>query len=209
LEIDHIIVAVDDLGRAAERLFNDHGLAAAAGGRHPGHGTGNMIVPLAGVYIELMAVVDPVEAASSPLGRFVAEHVAAGGGPMALCLRTDDLAAVATERGVEPIPMVRRTPDGTELAWELAGLDRALGAQRLPFFIEWHVAPGRHPAETPVKHPGGAAALEKVVLRGDRDLIGTWLGRADGAIVVEPGPPGVEAIHLSVGGAPVVITRQP
>ena len=49
-----------------------------AGGRHPGHGTANRIVPLGSSYIELMAVVDRVEADSSPLGSWVERRLVDG-----------------------------------------------------------------------------------------------------------------------------------
>src|SRR5262245_6695165 len=75
LALDHVIVVVADLDSAAGRLYREHGLASVAGGRHAGHGTGNRIVPLGSTYIELMAVVDPDEAASSPVGSWVGQRV--------------------------------------------------------------------------------------------------------------------------------------
>jgi hypothetical protein len=78
LEIDHVIVAVADLDVAAAALEREHGLASVAGGRHPGHGTGNRIVPLGDSYLELMAVVDEDEASASPLGA-LALPLASGG----------------------------------------------------------------------------------------------------------------------------------
>ncbi|RPI24531.1 MAG: VOC family protein [Actinobacteria bacterium] len=209
LEIDHVIVAVDDLDRAAARLSAASGLTVLAGGRHPGHGTGNMIVPLGTTYLELMAVVDREEAAGSILGRFVTDRVAAGGGPMALCLRTDDIAAIAGERAIELLAMGRRKPDGSELSWHLAGLDQAFGEERLPFFIEWHAAPGDHPAETGVHHPGGAAALERVVVGGSEARLHEWVGGAVLPIEVAAAPPGVLAAHLTIGGDPFVIWSRP
>ena len=71
LAIDHVIVIVEDLDAAARRYYEQTGLASVSGGRHPGHGTANRIVPLGSSYIELMAVVDRVEADSSPLGSWV------------------------------------------------------------------------------------------------------------------------------------------
>ena len=91
LEFDHVIFAVRDFDDFAGRLRSDHGLGSAPGGAHPGHGTGNRIVPLGADYIELMSVVDAEEAAASPLGRWVTERVASGEGPAALCLRSDDI----------------------------------------------------------------------------------------------------------------------
>ena len=66
LALDHVIVTVHELDAAARRYHEEHGLGSVPGGRHAGHGTGNRIVPLGTSYIELMAVVDGDEAASSP-----------------------------------------------------------------------------------------------------------------------------------------------
>jgi hypothetical protein len=59
LWVDHIVYAVDDLEAAAERLRREFGFASVVGGRHPGWGTANRIVPLGREYVELVAVVDP------------------------------------------------------------------------------------------------------------------------------------------------------
>jgi Glyoxalase-like domain len=198
-------VAVDDLDTAAATLLADHGLASVPGGRHPGHGTANRIVPMAGAYLELMAVADPEEAGGSILGRFVIAVVEAGGGPMAVCLRTGDIGLVSARLGLEPMAMERKRPDGTKLKWLLAGLDRALGPDRLPFFIEWQVAPGQHPAETVIRHRGGPASLDGVILRGDAATVAEWIGANVPSLHVLPGEPGVAAIHLTVGGTEVVI----
>ena len=53
-----MVLAVRDLERSADRLWDEHGLAFAPGGRHPGWGTANMIAPLGSSYVELLAVVD-------------------------------------------------------------------------------------------------------------------------------------------------------
>ncbi len=46
LRIDHIVWGVDDLDRAAAEVQERYGLASVPGGRHPGWGTANRIVPL-------------------------------------------------------------------------------------------------------------------------------------------------------------------
>ena len=53
-------------------LAADFDLPSVDGGRHPGWGTANRIVPLGDTYIELVTVVDEAEAAQSPFGRWVA-----------------------------------------------------------------------------------------------------------------------------------------
>ena len=118
LAIDHVIVVVHDLDAAARRFDEQHGLASVAGGRHAGHGTGNRIVPLGSSYIELMAVVDPDEAAFSPLGAWLARRLVevVGDARGALPAHRRHRGGRPTNRR-EPLPMRRTRPDGVELAW--------------------------------------------------------------------------------------------
>ena len=114
LAIDHVIVVVEDLDAAARRYHEQTGLASVSGGRHPGHGTANRIVPLGSSYIELMAVIDRVEADSSPLGSWVERRLRrrSANRPASLCLRTDDIEGAARRTGREPLLMRRTRPDG-------------------------------------------------------------------------------------------------
>ena len=206
LEIDHVIVAVRDLETAAARLRAEHGLEALPGGRHPGHGTANMIVPLGPDYLELMAVVDADEAAASALGRFVVEFVAAGPDrPMAVCLRTDDIAAVGSRLGLEPLAMTRTRPDGVTLAWHLAGLDGALGPERLPFFIEWHVDPADHPGRGAASHEQAVSGLAWVEVGADPETLSTRLGGAHVPLRVVDGPPGPQRVAVATPAGDLVI----
>lgn len=201
-----MIVVTDDLEEAAHRLEAEHGVASVAGGRHEGHGTGNRIVPLGSDYVELMAVVDEDEARAGPLGRWVAERAAAGGGPSAVCLRTDDLDGVCRRLGLEPIPMTRERPDGGVVRWRLAGLEAALGPERLPFFIQWEVAEADHPARTPVDHGAAVDGIATVEVGGDPAAVAARLGEPVPGVDPVGGPPGVGRITLRrPDGEPVVL----
>src|SRR5436190_1157707 len=63
--VDHVLLPVADLEVGAQRFYERFGLKGIPGGRHPGVGTANVIVPLGLQYLELIAVVDQGEAASS------------------------------------------------------------------------------------------------------------------------------------------------
>lgn len=188
LEIDHVIITVSDLDAAAERIRRSHGLASVLGGRHEGHGTGNRIIPLGGTYIELMAVVDEPEAMTSPLGSWVARRTADGDHPAAVCLRTDDISSIGDDLGYEPLAMSRRRPDGTEIAWLLAGMDRMID-DGSPFFIEWHIDPSDHPGAMDAPHEIGVTGIAWVEM-GDA---GSGLAAMPGGSAVDvrlaPGPP--------------------
>jgi hypothetical protein len=139
MEVDHVLIAVDDLEAAAKEVEERYGLTSVEGGRHQGFGTANRIVPLGETYLELVAVVDRAEAAASGFGSWV------GGGErprlLGWCLRTDALDAVAECLGLTIADGSRARPDGAVLRWRMAGLERSADEPSLQFFIEWGPAP--------------------------------------------------------------------
>jgi hypothetical protein len=190
LELDHVLIAVDDLAAAAKEVEQRFGFASVEGGRHPGWGTANRIVPLGRSYLELIAVVDAAEGEANLAGRWVG----AGSGGLRLlgwAVRPDDLDAVAARLGLEISAGSRQAPRGEQLRWRSAGLERAVTEPCLPFFIEWS-------AET--RFPGLAAAaptsISELQLTGDAALVAAWLGPHDLPITVSPGPPGIRALVL-------------
>lgn len=187
LEVDHVIVCVPDLGASVSAFESAHRLVSVGGGSHRGHGTANRLIPLGPGYIELVAVVDIVEANESAFGSWVAEHSTRPGAD-AIAIRTDDLDAVSERLSLEPLSMSRKNSSGAELRWRIAGMEH-LVSSGLPFFIEWDVEPDLHPGKVEVVHPRGEARLGEVVLSGDRDRLRRWTaGVRD--LVVESGPVG-------------------
>ncbi len=181
---------------------------ALPGGRHPGAGTANLIVPLGSSYLELIAVVDAAEAEQHR--RWLVEAVAAGRRLAAWAVRTSDLDA--TRRALQtagwelPAPEAgaRRRPDGTVLLWRTQQLEPP-GSGSLPFLIEW--ASGQeHPGSAPVRHPSGAHGIRSVVV-GDGHGLGLVLG---GDIPYEvragTGQPGLIEVVLPAEGRDLVIS---
>jgi len=189
IELDHVLIAVDDLEAAAKEVEKRYGLASVEGGRHQGFGTANRIVPLGEAYLELVAVVDRAEAAASWFGSWV------GGGErprlLGWCVRTDELDTVAERLGLTIADGSRARPDGTVVRWRMAGLERSAEEPSLPFFIEWG-------AGTP--YPGGAlaqaATIDELQARGDRDRIAQWIGGANIPLSVSEGDPALLAVIL-------------
>lgn len=201
--IDHLIVCVRDLEEGA-RVFRDRfGLASLEGGHHPGHGTANRIVPLGDFYIELLAAVDPLEAGSSAFGSWATRRATSDGVVDAICLRTEDLSAVATRLDLESIVMSRRRPDGTELKWSVAGVERAI-EESLPFFIEWHVPAEQMPGRSPLAHDRRVDTVEEVILSGDPARLGKWIAGVGGISVVE-GPPSIVSVSLGTPEGTLVL----
>jgi hypothetical protein len=194
--VDHVLVATADLHAAAAAVTTRLGLEVVAGGRHPGWGTANRIVPLGDAYLELVAVVDRDETASSPFGRWVA---ASPPGPMGWAVRVDDLDATARRLGLDTVPGSRSAPDGRRLSWRTAGVERVAAEPWLPFFIEWEPG-GPFPGE------GGAGLrIERIELRGDAARLDGWLRAAGLPVAVRPGPPAVERFVLRAAGRAVAV----
>jgi glyoxalase-like protein len=189
MRIDHVIYATADLGAAAARAEAEIGVAAVAGGRHDGIGTENLIVPLGGGYLELLAVADPEEAARSTLGsaiqRRIADH---GDGLFAWAVAVDDVAPVARRLDTEVTSIARQG-----LTARLTGVAEAMGDPTLPFFIS---------RDHGVRDPsagGGAGGIAWVEVGGDAGRLERWLGAAGLPVRVVGGAPGVRAFGVGSG----------
>jgi catechol 2,3-dioxygenase-like lactoylglutathione lyase family enzyme len=111
MRIDHVIYATRDLDRAAARLESELGVAALRGGRHEGLGTHNRILPLGGGYLELLAVCDPEEAASSLLGAALQARIEQRGeGLMGWAVALDDVKPVAARVAELPVRVAKGPP---------------------------------------------------------------------------------------------------
>lgn len=192
MQIDHVVYAVADLDAAERHFAVEHGLAASGGGDHPQFGTRNRILPVGyGQYVELMAVAEP--SSQHPLARAIVEATRQRDRSLALCLRPDDLDDVAARLSIEVRAGERRNPGGEVLRWRLAGLDEALGPERLPFFIDWQGLEERLDAQ----HAKAATTdgIEWVEHGGDAARLAEWIG-GDEAVKTVGGDPGPQAIAL-------------
>ncbi len=196
MRIDHVVFCVRDLARAAALLDGGYGLSSIEGGRHPGHGTANRIVPLGSSYLELVAIVDEAEAAGSHFGRWVTERVDEHLTPDALCLRTDDLDLLSIRLGLDITPMSRRRPDGVRISWRLAGMDQMV-THGLPFFIQWDIPAEQHPGRAALEQAAATTTVE-LQLTGDAEQLASWVGGAEGVGIGE-GPPGVGQLLIRSG----------
>jgi hypothetical protein len=195
---------VADLAATAQEIEARHGLASIEGGRHPGWGTANRIVPLGGAYLELVAIVDEAEAAQSPFGRWVAAAHPTLPRPLGWAVRTHQLDDSARRLGLTVAAGSRVGRSGRVMRWRLAGVEQAAVEPSLPFFIEW----GRGtplPGRAPASHPAGAVQIEQLRLDGDADRLAAWLGAHRLPIAVRPGPPAVTGIILAGGAGEIVL----
>ena len=179
LAFDHAIVITADVDETAHWLLEKHGLGSAPGGRHEGHGTANLIVPLGPDYLELMYVTDDQEARTSPIGRWALDRARAEPTVAALMLRVPAVLPYARRLDLDITEVGRTRADGVELEWRLAGLEVAFSDEPRPVFIECLMAPEHHPGRDPAPHrvePHGIAWVEWGM---DQSDLNRWLGQHD------------------------------
>ncbi len=206
--IDHAVLAVRDLDASAARLWDEHGLRFAPGGRHPRWGTGNMIAPLGGDYLELLGVVDEDVGASTVVGRTLLELSAEGDRWFSICLADDDIEATAGRLGLTVQPGSRTRLDGTEVRWRGAGIEERGADLWLPFFITWDVPAELHPGAAPAEHRVPVEGIAWADVGGDEARLHDWLGVADAPIRVfdDGGERRVRAVAIAVrDGDPIVL----
>jgi len=209
--VDHVLLPVADLVDGARSLDERFGLKGIPGGRHPGVGTANVIVPLGRQYLELIAIVDQGEAASSRLGGRVARALQESRRFVAWALRTEDLDGLrARLQGAGwDLPAIvegsRTRPDGQVLRWRTQDIDTGIEPSAIPFVIEWRIPDGLHPGEVESAHRTGRAALRRVVVgardpRLVQDRLQMLLGDSDLYEVREAAVDGVQQVVLETGG---------
>ena len=208
VEIDHVLIAVDDLAFAARDMAERHGLDSIEGGRHPGWGTANRIVPLGESYLELVAVVDEAEASKSVFGRWVASGATTSGRPIGWAVRTGEIEDVGRRLGLDVRAGSRVTPSGERLQWRTAGVEQAVAEGSLPFFIEWG-AGTPFPGRARGTHSTDPPALAQIVIQGDADRLADWLDGATLPIVVRPGRPRLAGIVISRAAGKIVLGTNP
>jgi hypothetical protein len=205
LRLDHVVLAVRDLDAAGTRILNELGLGSLPGGRHPGWGTGNRIVPLGQEYVELLAVVDPLEAGSSPVGRWISNATRSGDRFVAWCVSTDEIERVAERLGLAVATGSRSLPDGRTLRWRSAGFDRVAKDPDLPFFISWDGPLELHPGRAQAQHRVEPNDIAWIEVAGDHGRLQRWLGGEDVLVVVVSGDSGVRAVGISTDRGEIVL----
>ena len=152
--IDHLVLAVPDLGDAMTEFQRAHGVRPAIGGRHEGLGTRNALVSFGDSYLELIAP-DPTQPdpdGPRPFGVDDIDHatlvtwavrpVPALGETIAALI--ESCRAAGHDPG-PAVPMSRHTPGGDVLRWQLTFPTMAHDGL-VPFLIDW--GDTSHPAAT-------------------------------------------------------------
>jgi catechol 2,3-dioxygenase-like lactoylglutathione lyase family enzyme len=135
--IDHIIIGVQNLEKAALQFSQKLGLAVSSGGIHPTGGTTNRIIVIGDTYLELIAIHNFAEAQQSMLDRLAIQE-----GYLNFVLASNDIEADSNaiiNRGIQilgPTPGSLRAADGRTRGWSRTNIERPDLAQRYPFIIQ-------------------------------------------------------------------------
>ncbi|HYY12783.1 MAG TPA: VOC family protein [Kineosporiaceae bacterium] len=197
LALDHVILAVPDLGTAAAGLEQVLGLRATPGGRHPALGTENALVPLGGAYLELVAVADERAAATTAFGRSALAARADGPRFTGWVARADQLPEPSTA-------MSRETPDGTTITWRMAQAERLGDGGVLPALLAWDDE-STAPPFAEADHPAGRVVLDGVEI-GDPDGELASLPAVARLHVETSEPRGIRCVRLLAGGHELIVT---
>ena len=201
MRVDHVVMAVRDLDRAA-RAWEARGIATVPGGAHPRWGTANRIAPLGETYLELLAAVDEEVASATVLGRAILARSDGGDRWFALCLSDDDIDATAARLGLSVEPGARTKPDGSQVRWRGAGIEDPRRSPELPFFISWETLE-THPGRTRVAHPAGELALGAIEVGGHAEAFAAWTGGTTLPVRHVDAEPGIRAVVLEGADGPI------
>lgn len=199
LELSQVILAVPQLGEAKQR-FEDLGFTVLDGGRHPGLGTANCIIPLGRDYLELLGVVDEREASRTAYGLASLRAAADGVAVARWALRTDDIETVAMEMGVDVESRTRVTPGGERITWRVGGLQDALLSPCHPFLMQWD-DPCQFPGAIPVTHANGATGVGALhVVSPAPQEIQPWIDRSGAPVHLVTGDCGIAGLTVRLAG---------
>lgn len=197
--IDHLVIVVRDLERAAQD-YRRLGFNVVAGGRHP-VGSYNALIAFAdGSYLEIIAFY------RDALDHRWWEPLQRGERLVDYCLQTGDLGGDTKKLRAagaainDPVPWSRARPDGFELKWLLS---LATGSHRgvAPFLIE-DVTPRRERIPQQVDHENGAAGIDTLTVAvGELAPVERWYGALLGqnGALVERGDLGARGVRFQVG----------
>lgn len=204
LSLSQVILGVHDLDLASVGLRR-LGLDVLEGGRHPGVGTANRIVPLGAGYLELLAVVDETEAQANDYARSLIAAIAEGDRLVRWSLRTDRITEVASRLGLTVEKRFRRLPDGSLLTWRAAGLSESLADSSIPFFMEWD-DPRRYPGLMTAEHDCGATHFAWVeIAPPDAERFAEWTSGIDAPLRLTSRGRGLERVAIQTRDGEVVL----
>ncbi len=170
MRLDHVVLAVTDLERAAA-TWEAAGFVVTPKADHP-FGTSNRLIVFESTYVELVAVTRPDRLPGTGFAADVAERLAhSGAGITHLALHTQDAGAEAEFRDADVFDFSRPAPlvggGETEASFSLVVLD---DRERPGLFFCQHHTPNAVWTPAHLAHPNGAAHMVSVQLAAARPV---------------------------------------
>jgi hypothetical protein len=209
MQIDHVIIAVNDLDDAAHHFRDHFGLIALPGGTHP-TGTANRVIPLkARQYIELLGVGQQELLRSHQFGDLLLHRLSQGDGLLSWAVRVDDIDAEAARLQRPAIPGKWEGPDGQVSRWHNVFPDFDDFAN-LPFFIRYaHEGPGHRQADYDTAgSPAEPGAISRLIVGGDPRQMASWLGSESLPLHFIDAPVGLHAVVIESASGEIVIRNE-
>ncbi|MGA1248233.1 MAG: VOC family protein [Candidatus Nanopelagicales bacterium] len=174
MRLDHVSYAVapQELADTVQRLGALLGSTFVDGGKHPGFGTRNFILPVAnGMYVEVVTTLDHPSTEQSVFAQAVKRRYEEGGGWLGWVISVDDITEIEKNLGREAVSGHRRRPDGFDLQWKQIGVKDVLTNPEFPFFIQWLTATSEHPSRN-----SSELKISSLSLAGSETTLYEYLG---------------------------------
>lgn len=175
MRLDHVSYAVapQELADTVQRLGALLGSTFVDGGKHPGFGTRNFILPVAnGMYVEVVTTLDHPSTEQSVFAQAVKRRYEEGGGWLSWVISVDDISTIEKNLGRSAASGHRRRPDGFDLQWKQIGVKDVLTNPELPFFIQWLTSSSEHPSRN-----SSALKISSLSLAGSETTLYEYLGK--------------------------------
>lgn len=203
--IDHVVYVVRDPVKAAQDLFERHGLGSERGDYHTFSGTRNWSVPLTPpTYLELLSIEDRAVAEASKVGRQVIGREQAGGGLAAWAVLVDDVTVHSRRLGIDIFDYTIVDENGTLRGWR-----SVTGPSHLPFFIDWPNSEGRlqrwEQKYHRVGHTSAPIGFSELTISGSASEMRDWLGPHDLPLRYVDGSAGLVEARIATPAGHIVI----
>lgn len=213
LRIDHVILATNDIQKAAQHVRTQWGLNCFQGGLHS-DGTRTWVVPLGPrymQYLEILTVEDPALALKDPFGQWLLGRLKEDHALFFVnwALQTDEIDKICARLHLEPFSGSVTRPNGSRSSWIEAGFEQTATSGWLPFFIQYDgLAERRERAAADLlraKHAIEPLEISWIELGGDQKRLSEWLGNAQLPLRVVDTHPGVRSVGIMTTRGEVIV----
>ncbi len=168
--LDHVLIAVRDLGQTAHTFCENLGFKVTPEGRHPGRGSHNRLVVFGPEYLELISIYDTSKGVFRPN---MVPFLESREGLFIFAMGTRDVEKrflELREKGMlikEPVNGSRQASDGsTAYSWRQAEIDVSGTPGSQSFFIQHNRTVNERYTEPPdpTSHPNGVVGIHHLAL---------------------------------------------